>query len=30
MKQLHNVPKKRILTSALLLALASPGWAQEV
>ena len=29
MKQLHNVPKKRILTSALLLALAGPGWAQE-
>ena len=29
MKQLHNAPKKRILTSALLLALASPAWAQD-
>jgi TonB-dependent receptor len=29
MKQLHVVPRKKILTSALLLALASPAWAQE-
>lgn len=29
MKQLHSAPKKRILTSALLLALASPAWAQD-
>ncbi|KAF1717009.1 TonB-dependent receptor [Pseudoxanthomonas yeongjuensis] len=29
MKELHVVPKKRILTSALLLALANTAWAQE-
>jgi TonB-dependent receptor len=29
MKQPYNAPKKRILTSALLLALASPAWAQD-
>jgi TonB-dependent receptor len=29
MKALHVVPKKRILTSALLLALANTAWAQE-
>ena len=29
MKQLHVVPRKKILTTALLLALANPAWAQE-
>ena len=29
MKQLQSVPRKRVLTSALLLALAGPAWAQQ-
>ena len=29
MKQVQSVPRKRMLTSALLLALASPAWAQQ-
>ena len=29
MKQVQFVPKKKLLTSALLLALASPAWSQE-
>ncbi|MEJ2789343.1 MULTISPECIES: TonB-dependent receptor [unclassified Pseudoxanthomonas] len=30
MKQVQSVPRKRVLTSALLLALAGPAWAQQV
>ena len=29
MKQVQSVPKKRVLTSALLFALAGPAWAQQ-
>jgi len=29
MKQAHSAPRKRVLTSALLLALAGPAWAQQ-
>ena len=29
MKQVQSVPRKRVLTSALLLALAGPAWAQQ-
>ncbi|MEL1263004.1 TonB-dependent receptor [Pseudoxanthomonas putridarboris] len=29
MKQVQSIPKKRVLTSALLLALAGPAWAQD-
>ncbi|HEY1034651.1 MAG TPA: TonB-denpendent receptor, partial [Pseudoxanthomonas sp.] len=29
MKQVQSVPRKRVLTSALLIAMAGPAWAQQ-